>query len=83
MQEVERTWRNKLDVVKLTELTRKAVVNEHELMVYAIVFIKTGSLPKTSSGKIQRNLTRQIYLEGKLIDCGADKEFAKVSLMSD
>lgn len=83
VQEVERTWRNKLDVVKLVELTRKAVVNEHELMVYAIVFIKTGSLAKTSSGKIQRNLTRQIYLEGKLMVLGADEELAKVSLMSN
>jgi hypothetical protein len=29
-------------------------------------------LPKTTSGKIQRNLTRKLWLEGRLDELGAD-----------
>ena len=31
-----------------------------------IVFVKAGSLPKTSSGKLQRSLCRQRYLDDEL-----------------
>ena len=31
-----------------------------------VVLIRTGSLPKTTSGKIQRRLTRQMFLAGTL-----------------
>ena len=37
---------------------RRAVAAEHELRVDAIVLIKAGSIPKTSSGKIQRHACR-------------------------
>jgi len=37
---------------------RKAVVENHELRPYEILLLKTGSLPKTSSGKIQRHTCR-------------------------
>ena len=31
-----------------------------------IVLINPGTIPKTTSGKIQRNLTRQLWLDGAL-----------------
>jgi thioesterase domain-containing protein/acyl carrier protein len=34
--------------------------------VYAVVLLKRGSIPKTSSGKIQRQACRQAFLEGSL-----------------
>lgn len=37
---------------------RKAIAEEHELEVHAITLIKPGSIPKTSSGKLQRRLCR-------------------------
>ena len=43
---------------------RRAVAAEHELAVDAIVLIKAGSIPKTSSGKIQRHACRDGYLGG-------------------
>lgn len=40
---------------------RQAIVQNHELAVYAVVLLKPGSIPKTSSGKIQRWLCREAY----------------------
>ncbi len=45
---------------------RRAVAEEHEVTPYAIVLIKAYSIPKTSSGKIQRRACRQAYLEDRL-----------------
>ena len=45
---------------------RRAVAGEHDLTVDAIVLIRAGSVPKTSSGKIQRHACRQNYLDGTL-----------------
>jgi acyl-CoA synthetase (AMP-forming)/AMP-acid ligase II len=66
LQEVERTWRRKLDVEAVVRAIRKAVAQEHELQVYAIVLIETGSIPKTSSGKIQRSACRAKFMDGTL-----------------
>jgi acyl-CoA synthetase (AMP-forming)/AMP-acid ligase II len=73
VHEVERTWRNKIDTDTLAELVRQAVVAEHELGVYAVIFIRPGTLPKTSSGKVRRRLTRQLYLDSELETWGTDE----------
>ncbi len=43
-----------------------AIREAHGLSAHDIVFIPPGTLPKTSSGKIQRTLMRQRYLDGSL-----------------
>ncbi|HEX8352282.1 MAG TPA: AMP-binding protein, partial [Pyrinomonadaceae bacterium] len=43
-----------------------AVAQEHELSVHDVVLIRAGSIPKTSSGKIQRHACREGYLAGSL-----------------
>ena len=45
---------------------RGAVSREHDLAIDVIVAIKTGSIPKTSSGKIQRHACRDAWLSGTL-----------------
>lgn len=45
---------------------RQAIAEQHELDVYAVVLIRQSSLPVTSSGKVQRSLCRDQYLDGKL-----------------
>ena len=45
---------------------REAVAQTHELPIYAVVLIKAGSLPITSSGKVQRHRCRQSFIEGTL-----------------
>ncbi len=59
VQEVD--FRRKPDE-KVVGAVRLAVAREHELEVYAIVLIHPGSLPKTSSGKIQRRSCRSKFL---------------------
>ena len=45
---------------------RQAVADQHELQTYAIMIIRIGTLPKTSSGKVQRRICRDKYMEGSL-----------------
>ncbi|WP_050432979.1 type I polyketide synthase [Chondromyces crocatus] len=45
---------------------RQAIAEVHEISVHAITLIRVGSIPKTSSGKIQRSQCRADFLEGRL-----------------
>src|SRR6185295_11601556 len=51
---------------EIAEAVRQAVAAEHEVQVHEVVLIRQGGLPKTSSGKVQRRLCRQLYLDGGL-----------------
>ena len=68
MQEVERTERNKIDQVEITNLIRQGIVDQHEVFARHIALIRPGALPKTTSGKIQRGLARKLWLEGRWSD---------------
>ena len=65
-QEVERSSLRNLNVEEMVKAICQAVAKEHEVEVYAIAFLKTGSIPKTSSGKIQRPGCRAKFLSGDL-----------------
>ncbi len=54
VQEVERSALRSLDVHEIAGAVRQAVSDEHELQVHTLALLKTGSIPKTTSGKIQR-----------------------------
>ena len=41
-------------------------MREYDLLIYDLVLIKTGSIPKTSSGKIQRKACQKQYIENTL-----------------
>lgn len=45
---------------------RSCIAEEYEVQVYAVLLIKPGSIPKTTSGKIQRRATRAKFLSGNL-----------------
>jgi amino acid adenylation domain-containing protein len=45
---------------------RRAVAEEHEVQVWEVLLVPAGTVPKTSSGKIQRRATRSLYLDGAL-----------------
>jgi acyl-CoA synthetase (AMP-forming)/AMP-acid ligase II len=66
VQEVERSYLRKLNVNEVVGNIRTSVAAEHALQVYATVLVKTGSIPKTSSGKIQRHACRSGFLTGTL-----------------
>jgi acyl-CoA synthetase (AMP-forming)/AMP-acid ligase II len=66
VQEVERSYRQAIAVEDVIETVRWKVFDKHFVDVYAFVLIKTGTIPKTSSGKIQRHLCKTKYLDGSL-----------------
>jgi len=63
VQEVERTRSHQADSEEIKETIREAVANEHEISFDSIVLIRPGTIPKTTSGKIQRSLTRRLWLD--------------------
>ena len=65
VQEVTREYRQ-ADLDEVMEVIREAVAAEHDVQVHAVVLVKPGSIPRTTSGKIQRRATRGLYLEQKL-----------------
>jgi len=65
-QEVERSHLRKLNANKVIETIHRAIAQQHDLQVYAVLLLKHGSLPKTSSGKIQRRACRDNFLAGSL-----------------
>jgi acyl-CoA synthetase (AMP-forming)/AMP-acid ligase II len=65
VQEVERRCRA-LDVARLVGDMRQAVAEHHELQVHDVRLLRHGSLPKTSSGKVQRHACRLGYEQGTL-----------------
>lgn len=66
VQEVERSYLRKLNVQEIVGNVRQAVIGQHGLDIFATVLIKTGSIPKTSSGKIRRQACRTAFLSGTL-----------------
>ncbi|WP_405876177.1 fatty acyl-AMP ligase [Streptomyces sp. NBC_00005] len=51
---------------KITDLIRSALGEAHGLSVRDVVLVHPGTIPKTSSGKIQRRATRTAHLDGTL-----------------
>ncbi|MFN6461434.1 MAG: non-ribosomal peptide synthetase [Nostoc sp. DedVER02] len=64
VQELE--FRAKPNLAEVVSAIRQAVTEEYEVQVYAVILIKPGSIPKTSSGKIQRSATRTQFQNGEL-----------------
>jgi acyl-CoA synthetase (AMP-forming)/AMP-acid ligase II len=51
---------------EITSLIRQTVSERHEAQAHAIVFVKAGGIPRTSSGKVQRKLCRKQYRAAEL-----------------
>ena len=64
VQEVEGRRAEGLDSV--VNAIRAAVAEEFEVQPAAVVLLRPGTLPKTSSGKTQRNECRRLFLAGEL-----------------
>jgi acyl-CoA synthetase (AMP-forming)/AMP-acid ligase II len=64
--EIERRFFRQLNSTAVIEAIREAINTHHTVDVYSVVLLKPASLPKTSSGKIQRRACRQQFLAGSL-----------------
>jgi acyl-CoA synthetase (AMP-forming)/AMP-acid ligase II len=63
-QELRRTFHG--DEAPVLETMLRAIVEQHGIAPYAIALLRQGTLPKTTSGKVQRGRTRALFLDGKL-----------------
>ena len=66
VQEIERSYRQKVDFDDVVGAIREAISEEHGLSVQDVVLVRPGAIPKTTSGKIQRRLTHALWRDGKL-----------------
>jgi acyl-CoA synthetase (AMP-forming)/AMP-acid ligase II len=67
VQEVRRSYLRSVDIDdEVVGNIREAVSEQHEIQVYNAVLVRPGTIPKTSSGKIQRSVCRQRFLDGTL-----------------
>ncbi|MCH7727094.1 MAG: AMP-binding protein [Planctomycetes bacterium] len=65
IHEIDRHFRNE-NLDEIARLVRNAVATNHELELYAVAIIRHASLPRTTSGKVQRRLCRQHFQAGEL-----------------
>jgi amino acid adenylation domain-containing protein len=54
------------DLAKTIQLIRQKIAEVHELAPCAVVLVRTSTIPKTSSGKIQRHACKAAFLSDSL-----------------
>ncbi len=64
--EIERNCLRRLNDNEVIGAIRRSVAQYHDLQVYAVLLLKVGRLPKTSSGKVRRSTCRKEFIEGNL-----------------
>ena len=58
--------RSPADLDAVSRAIRRAVAEEHDVRVHAVVLLKAGGIPKTPSGKVQRRICEARFLDGTL-----------------
>ncbi|MES2639515.1 MAG: amino acid adenylation domain-containing protein [Myxococcota bacterium] len=64
---VHEVGRATLDATALTGIIRRRILEEHGLQVAAVVLIRPGTLPRTTSGKVRRAACRDQFVAGTLV----------------
>ncbi len=54
------------DAAAVGSRIRAAITADHGVAAHEVVFVEAGTVPKTSSGKVQRKATKMAYLKGTL-----------------
>ena len=79
------------ELAAILDVIRRHVVEEHQIRPYAVALIRSHSMPRTSSGKVQRRACRAAFIAGDLEvvvdwrdrrDDGTDQPVAKGALPS-
>src|SRR5262249_12862404 len=63
-QEVEH--RKEFDADAAATAIRTHIADQYEAPVWGVIFVRSGAIPRTSSGKVQRQACRQAYLNHSL-----------------
>jgi acyl-CoA synthetase (AMP-forming)/AMP-acid ligase II len=56
--------KNVMSSQEIVSSIKKTVANAHQIRLHDVILLTQGNIPKTSSGKIQRYLCREMYLSG-------------------
>ncbi|XVE94701.1 hypothetical protein REPUB_Repub02eG0031600 [Reevesia pubescens] len=64
--EMQRSKNDNKILRNICERIRETVLNKEKVDIGMVVLVKSGSVPKTTSGKIQRWLTKDNFLGGKM-----------------
>jgi 8-amino-7-oxononanoate synthase len=64
VQEVERNGQK--DLTPVLDAARLAILDEYDLSLDALVLVRSGTIPKTSSGKVQRYVCRTAFMTDEL-----------------
>jgi acyl-CoA synthetase (AMP-forming)/AMP-acid ligase II len=54
---------------EIEKAVRREVAEEHQVRIHQVVLIPSGTIPKTTSGKLQRSDCKQRFLAGTLPPC--------------
>ena len=66
-QEVSKQTRlEPVDLGDITDRVRARVAQMHGLALHRLVLVRSGQIPKTSSGKVRRGECSRLYLESEL-----------------
>ena len=69
--EPDRTQLRKLNLADVVSAVRGAVSAQHALQLHALCLVRPTTLPKTTSGKVQRRATRAAFLNAELNELDA------------
>ncbi|HAO11868.1 MAG TPA: AMP-binding protein, partial [Planktothrix sp. UBA8407] len=83
VSEIERRYLRNLNVEEVVNTIRQAIAEQNTVDVFGIVLLKTATIPKTTSGKIQRRTCRTKFLEGSLDIVGQWKLDTETSQLSE
>ncbi|MTH95611.1 non-ribosomal peptide synthetase [Roseibium sp. RKSG952] len=76
VHELSRSALRRYNADAVAQTMRLAILEQHDVSVETVVFIRPASLPRTTSGKLQRSRARELFLSGNL------SEVAKVEFRS-
>jgi acyl-CoA synthetase (AMP-forming)/AMP-acid ligase II len=65
VQELERSFKDG-DLGQIANTIRERIFEDHGVQPFAVALVRTNSVPLTSSGKIQRHMAKNQFLEGTL-----------------
>ncbi|ORW17621.1 beta-ketoacyl synthase [Mycobacterium nebraskense] len=66
VQEVSHQQLGEAELNEIVDAIRTAITERHEVRVDAVILLEPLRIPTTSSGKIQRSVCRQQFLDGQL-----------------
>jgi len=66
VQEVARQLTSPEELTRLERAIRRAVGEQEGITLERVVFVKFGSVPRTTSGKVRRQTCREMYRSGNL-----------------